>query len=299
MGTFVSKSFGYRMLGLFAPAMLLASMSTTVFAGMQVVYIDGKTKDVGTHAPQVFPSTDEDGTAKVIRANTRVDEQKPAEEFVQSEPVAAAPAPAPIKKALPAPAAFKAPVAVAAEAAAPSAEAIELAQIKRQNAELQKRLEVLEQAKVAQKVEAKAEAQATLAPAPIVPQDAPDSQDIAPGAAAQSEAKTEDVVDSDLSPSDQLNARVKEKAQVSKAAKAELAQAQTTEQKQKALRERTTKFDQVPEQRISDVAQRLKYTNEILKRFGRAYDYRLMTLAEFQKTLNELDQAQEKTKSSN
>ncbi|MBI3557397.1 MAG: hypothetical protein HY074_14120 [Deltaproteobacteria bacterium] len=304
MGTFTNKPFGFRMLGTFAPTMLLLSMSASAFAGMQVVYIDGKSKEANSHAPQVFQATEEDGTAKVIRANTKVDEQKPAEEFIKSEPVAEAPAPAPVqaapvKKAPAAPAKFSAP-AVVAEPATPSPEAIELAEIKRHNAELQKRLEVLEQARAAQKIEAAKEAKAAQAPAPAdVTEEAANAQDVAPGADTKEEMKAEDVVESSTSPADLLDQRVKEKRQVSKAAKAELAVQQTAEQKQKELREKSGKFDQVPDQHIKDIAQRLKYTNEILKRFGRAYDYRLMTLAEFKKTLNELEQVEEKTKSAN
>ncbi len=291
MGTFRVKSFGIKMLGLAAPAMLLASISTSAFAGMQVVYIDSKSKDTNAHSPEVFRATEEDGTAKLIRANTKVDEQKPAEEFIQSEPVAAAPAPvaAPAKKTMAAPAKFSAPVATVAAEAAPSAAAIDLAELKRHNLELQKRLEVLENARVEQKAEAKAD----------VTEEQANAQDVAPGAKEQSEMKSEDVVESSPSPTDTLDARMKEKAAVTKIARVEQAHELTAEQKQKALREKSGAFDQVPDQHIKDVAQRLKYTNEILKRFGRAYDYRIMTLAQFKKTLNELEQSEEKTKSSN
>ncbi|MEW6058367.1 MAG: hypothetical protein AB1540_17335, partial [Bdellovibrionota bacterium] len=55
----------------------------------------------------------------------------------------------------------------------------------------------------------------------------------------------------------------------------------------------------VPDQRISEVAERLKYTNDILKRFGKAYDYRSTTLKEFKRILADLESKEENSKELN
>lgn len=59
------------------------------------------------------------------------------------------------------------------------------------------------------------------------------------------------------------------------------------------------KFDVVPDERVSEIAQRLKYANEILKRWGRAYDYRTTTLKEFKKVVAELEAIEEKSEATN
>jgi hypothetical protein len=49
-------------------------------------------------------------------------------------------------------------------------------------------------------------------------------------------------------------------------------------------------FDSVPSPQIGPVTQRLKVVEEILTRFGRAYDYRSHTLRELQAILKQLDE---------
>lgn len=167
-------------------------------------------------APQVFRAQEDDGTAQVIQANTRVDAASEEQE-----------------------ATVEAEVATAAAADAAN-------ELKRPNNELKKPL-------------------------------ADQSQAVRP---------TENPLD----------ARFNEKSRVTAQAKAELAQKLSAEAAKKELLSRAKKYDAVPDERISELAQRLKFTNEILKRFGRAYDYRLMTLGEFKKVLAELELKQEKSK---
>ncbi len=49
------------------------------------------------------------------------------------------------------------------------------------------------------------------------------------------------------------------------------------------------KFDIVPSSKIPEIAERVKYAYDILKRFGRAYDYRTTTLTELKKILQDLE----------
>ena len=58
-----------------------------------------------------------------------------------------------------------------------------------------------------------------------------------------------------------------------------------------------TAGEKVPQNKITDVSERLKYANEIIKRFGIAYDYRSMTLKDFKRILAKLE-AKEKSNSS-
>lgn len=55
----------------------------------------------------------------------------------------------------------------------------------------------------------------------------------------------------------------------------------------------TGTFDVVPDKRIPELAQRLKYTNEILKRWGRAYDYRTTTTRQLRQIVAELEAVDE------
>lgn len=50
-------------------------------------------------------------------------------------------------------------------------------------------------------------------------------------------------------------------------------------------------FDQVPAGQAESVAQRLKYVEIIIRKYGRAYDYRTMTLRDLQAVLGQLDAA--------
>ena len=59
------------------------------------------------------------------------------------------------------------------------------------------------------------------------------------------------------------------------------------------------KYDRVPDTRISELAERLKYTNDILKRFGFAFDYRATTLAELKSAIVQLEASESKKKSIN
>lgn len=55
-------------------------------------------------------------------------------------------------------------------------------------------------------------------------------------------------------------------------------------------------FDAVPKKRIPELSERMIYAYEILKRYGRAYDYRVTTLKELRKVLSELEK-QDRSKS--
>ncbi len=48
-------------------------------------------------------------------------------------------------------------------------------------------------------------------------------------------------------------------------------------------------FDVVPSSKIPEIAERVKYAYDILRRFGRAYDYRTTTLSELKKILQDLE----------
>lgn len=52
-------------------------------------------------------------------------------------------------------------------------------------------------------------------------------------------------------------------------------------------------YDKVPDNRVAELAERLKYTNDILKRFGLAFDYRATTLKELKTVLATLENKQE------
>lgn len=51
----------------------------------------------------------------------------------------------------------------------------------------------------------------------------------------------------------------------------------------------TAAFDIVPKERVAELSERVKYSYEILKRFGRAYDYKTVTLKEFKSILKDLE----------
>lgn len=50
-----------------------------------------------------------------------------------------------------------------------------------------------------------------------------------------------------------------------------------------------TAGEKIPENKIADIAERLKYANDIVKRFGIAYDYRVMTVTDFKRILVKLE----------
>lgn len=56
-------------------------------------------------------------------------------------------------------------------------------------------------------------------------------------------------------------------------------------------------YDIVPTDKVSQISERMKYAYEILKKHGRAYDYRSTTLKELKKTLVDLDIEMKKKKS--
>jgi len=167
---------------------------------------------------------------------------------------------------------------VAAEASPDATTAIsaEVAELKHQNEELRNRLNALEASTKAAPVAVVAAPALPPASAPVV---------------APMEPKTlnTNMKATVAAPADVLESRLSEKVSVSK----ELAASKVTAQKQ------ATRFDAVPDQHITEIAQRLKYANEILKRFGRAYDYRATTLREFKHVLAELEDAEEKQKDIN
>jgi hypothetical protein len=170
-------------------------------------------------AAEKYPSTVEDGTAKVISATTAVDQDKPAEEFIVTQEVR--------KKAPPA-----APQRITHRVNLDA----EISSLKQENAVMQKRLAALEAAQPTTVYEPTVEA-STATPMATKPE---------PAKVAAGDG-----------------------------------------------------FDAVPDERVREIAERLKYTNEILKRFGRAYDYRSTTLSEFKKILAKLEASEEKTNSSN
>lgn len=61
--------------------------------------------------------------------------------------------------------------------------------------------------------------------------------------------------------------------------------------KQNAVKAETNSapFDVVPRERAAEISERVKYSYEILKRFGRAYDYKTVTLKELKSILKELE----------
>lgn len=49
------------------------------------------------------------------------------------------------------------------------------------------------------------------------------------------------------------------------------------------------RFDNVPKDRVAEISERMIYSYEILKRFGRAYDYRTTKLSELKRILKDLE----------
>ncbi len=144
----------------------------------------------------------------------------------------------------------------AAKTAAASPDLLEL---KRQNQTLKQRLQVLEQERTQLREQAASEVTEETPESPVPPV----LNESVPTAAQELEV-------SDLPP-----AEVKKTAQA-----AELS---------------PKKFDAVPNARISEIAERLKYANDILKRYGRAYDYRSTTLKELKTVLAMLEKAEERS----
>jgi hypothetical protein len=243
-----------------------------------------------------YAATVDDGTAKVIKGSTRVDQAAVKEEYIGDE---AAPAPKPAKK-LSAPKNVRHTVSMTEETV--SADNDEASALKRENAELKRRLTMLEKAKAEVKAETAAATQDEDATEKVA-----EANDVAPGAAAAETASTEEEV-----PAEQMQAQpiqpkkpvvaaakkvllapmtisaVKKTADVSTAPVAATPAVAAAEPTKKPAKQ-ADKFDAVPDERVAEIATRLKYTNEILKRFGRAYDYRSTTLSEFKKILGELE----------
>ena len=90
----------------------------------------------------------------------------------------------------------------------------------------------------------------------------------------------DDVVDSYLQIDRHGRRPPQEKAAITKRAKVELAQTQKRGDHHKELREKAGSFVCGSRQVHPGSRTAPKYTNEILKRFGRAYDYRLTTLSD-------------------
>ncbi|MBI3542741.1 MAG: hypothetical protein HY075_05640 [Deltaproteobacteria bacterium] len=232
----------------------------------------------------------------MIHANTKVDAEKPAEETLEQAVAPQAPKKIQAK--------VVAEETAAAETTPPAN--TELADLKKQNAEMAKRLDSLEKARIEKKEADQSEAPAEQAATPAADETQKEAlaRDVAPGAESGEVGVDELVESSAAKPTDvetpaTVDARLKEKAIVSKASRSELAHAQKRDDHHKELRQMASRFDTVSDKYIPDLAQRLKYTNEILKRFGRAYDYRLTTLSDFKKILAELESTEEKTNASN
>ena len=77
------------------------------------------------------------------------------------------------------------------------------------------------------------------------------------------------------------------------ALKAEIAALKAQIKAPEDLAKARTAGDKIDANHVKDIALRLKYTNEIVRRFGIAYDYRVMTVKDFKRILAKLE-AQEK-----
>ena len=200
------------------------------------------------HAVEKYPATVKDGTAELIQSNTAVDELM-ASHTVQTPGIDAPPKRREKEKAV---------VKVETKKA-------EVAELKRQNDELKKRLKEIEAAQAE----------------PSIPAD---------GALADGEVPAEsmDIPAADVSSAaaDVSTSAVNTRAQEKTEAKAEAKVASSPV---------PSKVDVVPDNQVHQIAERLKYTNEILKRFGLAYDYRVTTLAEFKRILSDLETKQPKS----
>ena len=183
------------------------------------------------HAVERYPSTVDDGTLKVMRGNTKIDD---SDEGPLSE--LAAPAPK-------APQKMKATVVTAA----PEKQNV---QSREDSQEISDRETVEESAE----------------PTP------PTNEELVEN---QTSPKPEEKVEAPVDP-------VEERLQEKKEIRTELA-------RKEALALKGQAFDVVDSAHVPELAERLKYANDILKRFGRAYDYRITTLSEFKKILSQLE----------
>lgn len=55
-------------------------------------------------------------------------------------------------------------------------------------------------------------------------------------------------------------------------------------------------FDTVPKEKVAEISERMIYSYEILKRFGRAYDYRATKLSELKRILKDLERTNQTAK---
>lgn len=282
MGMNKGKAFIFTVLG--------TAIGLSGFAGQG--HCAGRAGQGPAGAPQVFRATEDDGTAEVVRTGKPVDESGTDSDLAEYAP------PAPKKKAPAAPVVSKATVTA-------DADDVDASNLKRENAILKKRLETLEQAKAEKQKAATTQAEVDPAQAAAdaaAAEQAADAANTAPGAdleAAKAPTNGETVEGDAATPTDTVEGRLKEKARITREARTELAKEEHVEQKKKDLKEMSSRFDKVPDQRIAELAQRLRYANDILKRWGRAYDYRVTTLKDFQKIVAELEAADEKTSAVN
>lgn len=209
-----------------------------------------------------YSATVEDGTARVIRPGKKA-ASEPTEEYLEN-----------IAPAAPAPKKLRAPGKVTAHSKSENTVS-DAAELRRERGGYKQRVDELEQAE---------EDMVALYPQDGVEMTADEAVE-GPDASAVERAEEEQVADETVAPAAPvIESRVAEKAVV----RADVAK------KQKAQ-----SFDTVPDKRITEIAQRLKYANEILKRWGRAYDYRSVTLSQFKKIVAELEAIDEKTQSVN
>lgn len=212
-------------------------------------------------APEKFAATEDDGTAQMIHASTNVEADKPKEEFLEDENAVASSDPV-------TPAVKETPIK------RPS----ETTQVPKQ--------EKLPQKKTSLEEHVIAEAS----------NDAPsdDSGDVGVNDLTET-AEASKTSDGPTLDTRSIDGRVQEKMLVSEQTRKTEATALKKELHHKTVLNQANKYDLVPDKYISDLAQRLKYTNEILKRFGRAYDYRMTTLSEFKKVLANLEADEKKS----
>lgn len=178
-----------------------------------------------SQAAEKYAATVEDGTAKVIKANAKIDANEQKEEFLVTPTTTDA--------------ALKAPANVIHEV----------------------------------KVDPVASQPTT------VPETAPQAAPILTTPAVSPET----VKAAPVAPKRELNpidVRIFEKKQI-------LVQTQVE------MLKKTAAFDTVPQKHVAELAERLKYANDILKRFGRAYDYRTTTLKDFKRILADLEATEE------
>ena len=229
-------------------------------------------------ATEKYSATVNDGTAHVIRPGKKA-ASLPTEEYLED-----------LAPAAPQPKKLRAPSKISAHSKSEDTVS-DTAEIRRERGTYKKRVEEAEQAQVEQDATLIPAAQVDEDMAALNPDDAvelnADEANKGPDTTAVERAEEEAVASDDAQTDDvvaPLESRVAEKAVVRA----------TVAKKQQAK-----SFDVVPDKRISEIAHRLKYANEILKRWGRAYDYRSVTLTQFKKIVAELEATDENSQSVN